>query len=183
MTNTTTPKIYVASLSDYNAGILHGAWIYCGEGLQTYEIQEDIEKQVLATSPTAECEGRPAEEWVIHDYEGFGSYKVEEYDDLEDVAGVANIITAEGNGELMIDFWQEIGCDIDEIESKFDEAFLGEYDDLESYAESYLEETGMLSSLPENLKYYFDFEKYAYDLSFEILTLDTENGVAVFSNC
>jgi UDP:flavonoid glycosyltransferase YjiC (YdhE family) len=44
-----TYQIYVASLSDYNAGILHGKWIEL-EGKTTDEIQKEIE-QILAESP------------------------------------------------------------------------------------------------------------------------------------
>lgn len=31
-------------------------------------------------------------------------------------------------------------------------------------AEELLEETGQLSEIPENLRYYFDYEKYARDI-------------------
>lgn len=54
--------IYAASLSDYNNGILHGAWI---------DADEDVERmsgeitEMLADSPTTKRYGEPAEEWAI----------------------------------------------------------------------------------------------------------------------
>jgi len=56
-------RIYVADLSAYNNGKLHGAWI------NTIDELDDIQDQIndmLRKSP----EGF-AEEYVIYDYEGF----------------------------------------------------------------------------------------------------------------
>ena len=65
----TTPRIYVASLSDYNAGRLHGVWINAANGAE--EINEKVvemlehdgnvihvrlfEGRWLATQTTADC--------------------------------------------------------------------------------------------------------------------------------
>ncbi len=61
----TSPRIYVACLAAYNAGRLHGVWI------EAEQSPEDIWSEVadmLAVSPEP-C----AEEWAIHDHEGFGA--------------------------------------------------------------------------------------------------------------
>ena len=60
-------QIYIASLSDYNAGILHGEWINL-EGLSVDDIQDKI-NAILKASPIAKKYGEPAEEWAIHDFE------------------------------------------------------------------------------------------------------------------
>jgi hypothetical protein len=65
-----TPKIYVASLSDYNAGRLHGRWIDANQ--PTHGIWSDI-GDMLAESPEP-----GAEEWAIHDYEGFWPLELSE---------------------------------------------------------------------------------------------------------
>ena len=60
-------RIYVACLAAYNSGILHGEWI---------DIEDDIDETwahinaMLKASPVAD-----AEEWAIHDYEGFGDVR------------------------------------------------------------------------------------------------------------
>ena len=59
-------RIYVAGLAAYNAGHLHGVWIDA-----TLEL-DDIQGQVdamLAASPVED-----AEEYAIHDFEGFDGY-------------------------------------------------------------------------------------------------------------
>ena len=42
--------------------------------------------------------------------------------------------------------------------------YRGEFQSWEDMAEALLDETGQLSEIPENLRYYFDYEKYARDL-------------------
>lgn len=52
MTNGTlinTPRIYVASLSDYNAGELHGIWIDVDQ-MDAEDMQEEINKMLLASN-------------------------------------------------------------------------------------------------------------------------------------
>ena len=64
-------RIYASSLSDYNAGILHGAWFDLTNYNDSEELYDAIKKQVLETSPTAHEEGlKAAEEFAIHDYDG-----------------------------------------------------------------------------------------------------------------
>lgn len=62
-----TYQIYIASLGDYNAGILHGRWIEL-DGKNINDLREEI-NGILETSPYANQYGEPAEEWAIHDYE------------------------------------------------------------------------------------------------------------------
>ena len=59
-----SPRIYVASLADYNEGRLYGAWI---DAAQDPDDLGKAVEQMLAAAPSP-C----AEEWAIHDYEGFG---------------------------------------------------------------------------------------------------------------
>ncbi len=59
-------RIYVADLAAYNNGKLHGVWINACDDLEV--IQKQI-NEMLESSPE-----RFAEEYAIHDYEGFGGY-------------------------------------------------------------------------------------------------------------
>lgn len=60
-----TFRIYVASLSDYNAGILHGTWIDFAQLTDLDDLRAAI-AAMLATSPTAKtAPGQPAEEWMM----------------------------------------------------------------------------------------------------------------------
>ena len=73
-------RIYVADLAAYNNGILHGTWINaCND---TEDIQEQI-NEMLKNSTEED-----AEEYAIHDHEGFEGYSVSEWsciDELHDV--------------------------------------------------------------------------------------------------
>jgi antirestriction protein len=81
------PAIYVASLNDYNSGILHGAWI--DATLPREQIEREI-ADVLATSPTALLTGEPAEEWAIHDHEGF-IRPMDSHEAAADIAAAAQL--------------------------------------------------------------------------------------------
>ncbi|MCB1246618.1 MAG: antirestriction protein ArdA, partial [Acidimicrobiia bacterium] len=83
------PRIYVASLSDYNAGRLHGTWIDAIQ--EPDEIMTDVQ-QMLDDSPQLF-----AEEWAIHDYEGFGYARLSEYTDFETVSRIAKGIERHGD--------------------------------------------------------------------------------------
>ena len=70
-------RIYVACLAAYNSGALHGRWIDATQ--DAADIQSEV-REMLAASPIA-----GAEEWAIHDYEGFEGAQVSEYDGFERV--------------------------------------------------------------------------------------------------
>lgn len=83
-----TPQIYVACLAAYNNGILHGEWIDATQDVNT--IYDEIHK-MLANSPIED-----AEEFAIHDFEGFGGAQIDEYDSINDVAELASFIMKQG---------------------------------------------------------------------------------------
>jgi antirestriction protein len=82
-----TPKIYVACLSAYNSGHLHGLWIDATQDPE--DILEDI-KWMLSWSP--DCDIYPCEEWAIHDYEGFGDISLDEYEDIKYISKLGQIL-------------------------------------------------------------------------------------------
>lgn len=170
------PQIYVASLSDYNAGVHHGRWIDCTIGFAA--VQEEIDA-MLAESTTARRTGLPAEEWAIHDYEDFEGYEVSENEDLETLCEIAEGIDEEGEPyAAFVENYHNTS------QEDFRHAYQGTFNSLEEWAEDYLEEAGTLSYLPENLRYYFDFEAFARDceLNGDIWTADVSDGVAVFNS-
>ena len=79
--DSTEPRIYAACLSAYNNGHLHGSWI---RAAQDPDLIYDEIHQMLATSPSPQ-----AEEWAIHDYEGFAPHEIDETDDIATLARIA----------------------------------------------------------------------------------------------
>ena len=145
-----TPKVYVACLAAYNNGILHGQWIEVNQGAEAIhaEIQD-----MLGTSPVL-----GAEEWAIHDYEGFEGLRLSEYEDIAKVAEIAGFIKK--YGEAWAFYAEHVGLDYATQES-FEEAYQGEWDSEEDFAENLAEET---MEIPKHLEYYIDYEKFARDL-------------------
>lgn len=168
-----TPKIYVACLASYTNGILHGEWI---DAAQDPEIlMEEITEKVIETSPIPD-----AEEWAIHDYEGFEGMNLHEYEDLHYVSKLA--LAIEEYGEAFAVYVANLGgfSVNDDIERQFEDAFVGIYDSEVDYAYEYVD--GVLD-IPENIAPYFDYESYARDLFINDYTsLDVDGGIAVFMN-
>lgn len=151
MQNTqTTPKIYVACLAAYNNGMLHGRWIEANQEAEA--IHAEIE-EMLSKSPI----GR-AEEWAIHDYEGFCGLRLSESEDIETVAEMAQMI--QEHGEAWAKFAEYEGVEHATLE-RFEEAYAGEWDSEEDFAENLASET---MEIPKHLEYYIDYEKFARDL-------------------
>jgi antirestriction protein len=169
---TLSPSIYVASLSDYNNGVLHGAWIDAARDPD--EIQADI-NAMLESSRQPD-----AEEFATHDYEQFGRWRVHEYDSIELVARIANGIAEHG---YAYSAWADLNEGEPERFDDFAEAYLGHYDSLQDYVEQMADELGYnheLAKLPEHLQPYtrFDTEGLARDMQFsgEISTVDDPRG-------
>ena len=103
MTTTTTeaPRVYVACLAAYNGGRLHGAWIDLDDA-------DDAHEQALQMLDTSPEPG--AEEWAIHDHEGFGSYPVGEHESITELCDLAEAI--EEHGAIVAEYAAHVGGDI-----------------------------------------------------------------------
>ena len=177
--------IYVASLSDYNAGILHGVWIDFDTCLNADEVWEAI-RAMLLNSPTTEREGLPAEEWAIHDYEGFGGIEVSEYESISALWEAHGLLSDLDDPEAFFDWLSyETKAEISEVTESniaaFRDAYRGWYRSKEEFAEELIEELGLLSHADELLSRYFDYEAFARDLFMSDYYM-TENGY-VFCHC
>lgn len=166
-----TPRIYVACLAAYNSGILHGAWIDAGS--DAWAIWDGI-AAMLKASPVAE-----AEEWAIHDYEGFAGLRIREYEGIERVAELAAFIGEHGTlgGELCNHF----GGDLDEAREAMTERYHGCHASLADYVQELTEEC---TAIPENLRYYIDWQAMARDaeMSGDFFTIETAHDeVHVFA--
>jgi antirestriction protein len=171
------PRIYVASLADYNAGVLHGAWIDSTAELD--EINEGVER-MLAASPTTP----QAEEYAIHDFEAFGAYRPDEHDSLGWLHAVATGIAEHGPP---FGAWAE-QCDHDpERLAQFADAYLGEYESVADYAEQLLDDLGLgliiEEHIPVSLQRYVTItaEAFGNDLALgDIAVVEHSAGVWIF---
>ncbi|MBV9823352.1 MAG: antirestriction protein ArdA [Actinobacteria bacterium] len=157
------PQIWVASLSDYNNSIVHGAWIDATQEEAT--LRADI-AAMLAASPLTARTGEPAEEWAIHDHQGFGALAIFEHEDLSWISRVAKGIAQHG---LAFAAYADVMED-EELLDSFDGAYLGHYDDLHAYVEQLVNELAydriLDEAVPANLRPYvkIDIAATANDL-------------------
>ncbi len=82
------PAIFIASLTDYVNGIIHGRWVPARAS--PIDLQSELDA-VLASSPWTRQTGEPAEEWIILDHEGFGSLCPDPHEALADLAALAPV--------------------------------------------------------------------------------------------
>lgn len=154
-------RIYVADLAAYNNGKLHGVWINATDDLDS--IWNQINK-MLANSPEP-----LAEEWAVHDFEGFGSYALSEYDSIDEVHEIACFIEEypDFGGELLNYF-----SDLEDAKTAAQDNYCGCYQSLADFAEEMTESS---TEIPENLAIYIDYEKMGRDmeLSGDIYTIET----------
>jgi antirestriction protein len=172
------PRIYIASLSDYNAGRLVGKWV----DIDATTTEEDLYEAVAAVLATSLEPG--AEEFAIHDFDGFPAGLVGEYEPLERVAAYGRFLAEDDGGERFA-FLDVYSGAADDLEDAFSEAYLGAYDSVLEYAESYVEDTGLLASVPEDVQRYFDYTAFARDLELggDIYAVRLPDyRVAVFAN-
>lgn len=167
-----SPSIYVASLADYNNGVLHGAWIDAAR--EPSAIRADI------TAMLAQSRQPDAEEWAIHDYEQFDRWRVDENDSIELVSRIARGIAQHG---YAFSAWADLNEGDPERFNDFAEAYLGHYDSVQDYVEEMADELGYtdeIATLPEHVQSYVRMDTAALardlELSGEIVTADDPNG-------
>jgi len=166
-------EIYIASLTDYNNGILHGSWFRPADYSDAEELMEAIQEKVLATSPTAQkYPDEIAEEWAIHDYSDAPDIGLGEYEDLERIVEIAQGL--DEHGDMFRAYLEEI--DSNGTPQHAHDCYHGEYDSEEDFAEQFIREC---YEIPDHLEYYIDWEKFARDLFMSDFTFADGH---VFSN-
>ncbi|WP_328995809.1 antirestriction protein ArdA [Kribbella sp. NBC_01245] len=177
------PRIYVRSLVDHTEGHDVGDWIDASQDLE--DIQADIRK-ILSHSLHAHWTGQPAEEWAIHDQDGFGSVLLHEYESLDVVCSLGKGIAAHG---LAFSAWAEINDNRDVYTlERFETAYFGDYESREAYAQHIVDELNgddELAKLPDWLRdvVRIDFEHMVHEMetSGEVRFADHPGGVWVFN--
>lgn len=194
MTEVTTMRVYVASLSDYNAGTLHGVWLDVSDKDTMLEeiatmLRASNHPNVEVDCPDCEGTGRggdnttdggpdddcaacagtgkvpSAEEWAIHDFEDFGPYRVGEHESLDNLAALVEGV--EEHGPAFLAWAANDSSNLDDPRD-FADAYAGEWDSLADYAEDFLEQTGADVKAPADQWWhplnYVDWERMGNDL-------------------
>lgn len=146
-----TLQIYVACLASYNNGILYGQWIDANQSES--RIMADIQT-MLKNSPI-----KDAEEYAIHDFEGFGNIQLSEYESIETIVSYVEFIAEHGEmGRALLAEYE-----LDEAQTMISNYCHGSYDSDVDFAWQLFEEC-YSNAIPDNFKCYFDCEAFARDL-------------------
>lgn len=172
MENNSEIRIYVACLAAYNNGILHGCWIDANQ--DAWAIYDGI-AAMLKASPIPD-----AEEWAIHDYEGFEGIGIEEYAGIESVAEKAAFVAEHGKlGAELVSYYGSL----DDAREALEDRYHGVYSDLADYVQGITEES---LTVPEPLRFYIDWQAMARDaeMSGDVFTIQTAHDeIHVFAGC
>jgi antirestriction protein len=171
MTTETTPRIYVGSYAKYNSGSIAGKWL----NLEDYS---DKDKFLEACRDLHKDESDP--EFMFQDYEGFPKSLYSESSVSEKLWDWLEL--DEDDRELLAVYQDNIDSDGD-IDTARD-TFWGRFNSEEDWAANFLEDTGQLQEVPENLRNYIDFEAYARDarLGGDVAFVRHDGDVWVFHN-
>ncbi|KPM25635.1 antirestriction protein [Citromicrobium sp. RCC1885] len=154
-------QIYVACLAAYNNGILHGRWIDAQQ--DAWAVYDDI-RAMLDASPIAD-----AEEWAIHDYEGFEGVAIAEYEGIERVSELAAFIAE--HGKLGAELFKHFD-DIEGAQRALEDSYHGSFESLADYVQELTEDC---TPIPDHLRFYIDWQAMARDaeLSGDVFTIQT----------
>lgn len=167
------PRIYVASLSDYNNGRLHGVW------LEATSEPSELHEQITAMLATSTEPG--AEEYAIHDYENFGPAQIHEFDSIDLVTRLARGIAEHG---FAFAAWADVHEGDEAQWDTFSEAYLGHFDSITDYADQLIDDLGYTERLealvPDHLIPYvaIDTAQLGRDLYYggDINTVTADDG-------
>lgn len=145
------PRIYVTTYAKYNEGSSRGEWL----DLEEYACKDDF---LEACQELHSDEDDP--ELMFSDYEDIpATFISESYVEDELWAWLDLDEDDRDTVRLYLDE-EDAHATIDNIL----EAYCGQADSEESFAEQLVDELGYLEQMPENLRGYFDYEAFARDI-------------------
>lgn len=156
-------RVYLANLGKYAEGELVGDWF-------TLPLDFDEVKERIGLSGEYE-------EYAIHDAEL--PFEIEEYASMEQINHLGRIVLElpeEIQAELFL--LQPYFSSIEELYTHQEDILLyANCENMEDVARYLLEDSGLLESIPGNLRMYFDYEAYGRDLEFNGTFVTTNHGI------
>ena len=144
-------RVYVGTYAKYNNGSIYGAWLALTDYADRDEfIEVCLELHKDETDP----------ELMFQDWEGIPDNLISECTIHESVWELMDAFNEHGR-EAVVAYIEEFG---EWGDSAFRDRYHGEYESWEAMATELLEDTGELDDIPERLRYYFDYDKYARDI-------------------
>ena len=154
--HTGNPAVYVGTYHKYNCGSIFGMWL----DLTTFS---DYDEFCAVCRFLHRDEADP--ELTCQDYENFPEEWYSEDIFSEDIFDlIQEFAELDEDEREAYEAFLDVRCDSRISIEDFRDAYQGEWDSEEDFARHIVEECGMFDNLPESVKDYFDFERYADDL-------------------
>lgn len=169
--NTKEIKVFVTNLGKYNEGELIGEW------LDLPATDDEIDELLSRIGINSQYE-----EYFISDYEtDIAGLAIDEYDSLSEVNDYAAQLVSLDEEEIMcVEAMLENGSSIEEALDGYQDCIIWrDCRDMTDIAYEVVEESGLLDSMPENLRNYFDYEALGRDLEYEGRYVFLDNGDCV----
>ncbi len=175
-------QIAITDRADYNEGTLRFEWVDPADHGDADGLLEYIEAFMAKTTCKEFKAGLCAhEEWFISDYDG---HNFGENPDLEEIFEYLQAV--EDYSEEVVDAYLDwIDDSSSGLSARIGDSYAGTYGSPTEWAQDYIDNTGALESMPENLRYYFDYEAYARDAGMSdmyFVELGHDKTIA-FHNC
>jgi len=160
-------KVYVSTYKKYNEGKLAGEWL----NLDDYDNQEEF----YAACYKLVNEKDP--ELMFQDFDGDDLDK--EFYSESSISpvywDVKDKFDDPENKKAFLEYASYLG-DIREALEKYEDAYIGNYNSMSDYAEEYFENIGVLEKIPEEFRFYIDYESMGDDMAINQNLLLTSNG-------
>lgn len=144
-------KLYVGTYNKYNNGAIQGAWI----DLTDYT---DSESFYQACAELHKDESDP--EFMFQDFEGFPKDLYSESGNIDAIYEYIDFLNETHLSQEVVDAGLSLEIPLDKLE----DAYYGQFDSDIDLAHGYVENTGLLQDVPDEVARYFDYEAYGRDL-------------------
>lgn len=157
-------KIFVTNLRAYNNGELRGQWV----SLPNDNLEEICNRIKV----------NKYDELFISDFDTDLNIRINEFDNIFDLNEAAKEIAELDEYELLgLNAYLEMGEDLEyAIQHAEDIVVYNDCFSMEDVAYQYMEETGMINSIPEELQCYFDYNAFGCTMECESTFVSYSNG-------
>jgi antirestriction protein len=177
-----TPRVWVGCLGCYNAGHLLGEWVDAEDADDEAATKLITEGGNVRGAHTSDHDAAPHEEWWCFDVENMPGGEMSPSTAAKIGRALAAVDGPVGAVRAYIENAGLPYIDWDTLADDFEEAYAGEWDSFEAYADELADDIGLLSDVPESVRPYFALDRWARDLILggDYWTEDSPAGVYVF---
>jgi len=161
--------IWIASLADYNAGRLLGAWVDLDAMTDSDDLDAEVEKMLERSKE------ENAEEYAVHDYNGIPNEivtKLGEWPDWDELLEIVEALNEHGDAVVEA----AMGCRIPIAD--ISDAYRGTFNTQAEFGMDYAENN---MEIPDAIRQFIDYAAIAHDATCgEYMECETDDGFVYF---